>query len=111
MRVATSSPRVSLFFVLGAAATAGALAVGAAGCMEPAKESRERTVTAKAVPAGSPTQVAARTGPREAKSFRFTAAEEMRQVAPAEMPVSLTASDGTGLALVSLRADAVVDDP
>jgi tetratricopeptide (TPR) repeat protein len=36
---------------------------------------------------------------------------DQKGVVPAEVPVRLTASDGTGLALVALRADAVVEDP
>lgn len=36
---------------------------------------------------------------------------DQKGVVPAEVPVRLTASDGTGLKLVGLRADAVVEDP
>src|SRR5262245_25875654 len=51
--------------------------------------------------------------PRVARSFRFPQTESAQLVAeqaPAA-PLSLTASDGTGLELVSLVAKGVVDDP
>ncbi|HTE56783.1 MAG TPA: VIT domain-containing protein [Kofleriaceae bacterium] len=54
--------------------------------------------------------VAARRAPVQARSFRFTSSRAPK-IAAGEAPVSLTASDGTGLALVSLRADAVADAP
>jgi tetratricopeptide (TPR) repeat protein len=58
--------------------------------------------------AGQP--MAARATPVAARSFRFRGTPRPQQIA-AEAPMSLTASDGTGLALVSLRAEAVAEAP
>ncbi len=44
-------------------------------------------------------------------SFRFTKAPEAQAAASAVSPVSLTASDGTGLALVALEANGVLEPP
>ena len=69
--------------------------------------------------AAGATPVAARGAPLQARSFRFNgparagadAGSRAAQIAGSAPPVSLTASDGTGLSLVALRADAVVDGP
>jgi tetratricopeptide (TPR) repeat protein len=45
------------------------------------------------------------------RSFRFVPDRLPREVGPVEAPMSLTASDGTGLALAALDARAVVRDP
>jgi tetratricopeptide (TPR) repeat protein len=62
--------------------------------------------------------VAARSAPPQARSFRFNSPPRgapdkgsRPEIAASGSPVSLTASDGTGLSLVALRADAVVDGP
>ncbi len=44
-------------------------------------------------------------------SFSFPAGETALQVRPAEAPMSLTASDGTGLRLVKMTGRAVVEEP
>ncbi|HWM84633.1 MAG TPA: VIT domain-containing protein, partial [Kofleriaceae bacterium] len=54
--------------------------------------------------------VAARPAPVQARSFRFTDSRPPAEMAAAA-PISLTASDGTGLALVALQAEAVAEAP
>ena len=63
-------------------------------------------------PAPPPTDVQPPPSPRQASARSFKFADRPRATSHAEEnPISLTASDGTGLKLVSLRARAFVDDP
>src|SRR5689334_13096988 len=64
------------------------------------------------------TAIAASIGVYKAKSdgptltiTPVTLVDSAKSVTSAEVPVRLTASDGTGLKLVSLRAEAAVEDP
>ena len=75
-------------------------------CTEP---TRGDAVAPATQAARAPLAAAARP-PVQARSFKFPPSRP-RSLAAAEAPVSLTASDGTGLALVSLRAEAVAEGP
>jgi tetratricopeptide (TPR) repeat protein len=76
-------------------------------CSEPSPG--EAVPSRSSPPAATP--VAGGRPPLQARSFRFTSRPRRAEIARSAAPVSLTASDGTGLALVALRADAVVEGP
>src|SRR5258705_8451333 len=48
---------------------------------------------------------------RQARSFNFREERPLQTLGNGEVPISLTASDGSGLELVALKANAVVEDP
>jgi Vault protein inter-alpha-trypsin domain len=83
------------------------LLLALAACSEIAVPSPGPTPNPPAEPRGAPPQARKMT-PR---SFRFAPERLPRREAPVESPLGLTASDGTGLALVALDARAVVRDP
>lgn len=82
------------------------LTLGLVAC--PAEQSPGLNGKAEADPAGS-TAKSAR--PIAEESFRFEAPPVVQDKGPSEAPLSLTASDGTGLKLVAMSAQGVVEGP
>ncbi|CAN0569193.1 unnamed protein product, partial [Laminaria digitata] len=74
----------------------------------PAEQSPGLNGKAEGDPAGN---AANRARPLSKESFRFEAPPATQDKGPSEAPLSLTASDGTGLKLVAMSAQGVVEGP
>ncbi len=112
-RVAASRAALPVLAVLAAAALAG-LAVEAAAPGDPRSDAGARPTpaavrsTGPAAPGRPPSGAAGRF---ESASFRFAGPAGDAPGAGPAAPISLTASDGTGLALVALDAEGVLEPP
>ncbi|HEX3527739.1 MAG TPA: VIT domain-containing protein [Thermoanaerobaculia bacterium] len=98
------SRSAALFSLLAAAA-----GLTASLTVNPAKLGSTAVRQSLAVPSSSSSQSAQAAQP--SRSFRFEKTTAERPAAGADAPIRLTASDGTGLSLVALEADGVLEPP